>query len=176
MSTIYIDMDGVVADWDAYVESVIGYRHPNYRRYPDKDWHIITHEHPHIYRNLALAPNAHRLVYGVHELAAIHKYSYRFLTAVPSRNDMPYAFQDKIAWVAEHFPGIDVWFGPYSRDKQRRARAGDVLIDDRPSNITEWQEAGGHGILYTTGEHTAALNNLQEFLDLSSQHNERQHR
>lgn len=175
MNTIYIDMDGVVADWNSYIHSVLGYHTETYQRYSDQEWQLIVTEHQRLYRNLPLAPGAQELVTGIEHLAITHGYGYKFLTAVPNRNDMPHAFQDKIHWVEKHFPGIDVWFGPYSRDKQRRARAGDVLIDDRPSNITEWQEAGGHGILYVTGEHAAALNNLQEFLALSNQRNERKH-
>jgi hypothetical protein len=37
-------------------------------------------------------------------------------------------------------------FGPYSKDKHQHCRPGDILIDDRSSNIEEWQAAGGIAI------------------------------
>jgi 5'(3')-deoxyribonucleotidase len=71
-----------------------------------------------------------------------------FLTAVPKGNDMHWAFYDKVNWVELYFPDIPVMFGPYSHDKQVHCTPNDILIDDRTSNITEWNAAGGHGILH----------------------------
>jgi hypothetical protein len=53
----------------------------------------------------------------------------RFLTALPSQNDMPWAVQDKVWWAADHFPNIPVFIGPYSGDKWKHCQIGDVLID-----------------------------------------------
>jgi hypothetical protein len=39
-------------------------------------------------------------------------------------------------------------FGPYSKDKKDHCVSGDILLDDRKSNIDEWNQAGGIGILY----------------------------
>ena len=36
MITVYIDMDGVVADFDGYAQECLGYRNPNGKRYPKK--------------------------------------------------------------------------------------------------------------------------------------------
>ena len=48
----------------------------------------------------------------------------------------------------ENFPGIPVWFGPYSTDKQHHYQSGDILIDDRLQNIEEWRGVGGQAILH----------------------------
>jgi hypothetical protein len=87
----------------------------------------------------------------------------RFLTAVPRRNDFPWAFEDKVHWANHHFSDIPVWFGPYSQDKQRRSAPGQVLIDDRISNIREWMAQGGYGI-HHQGDHQATLQTLRDFL------------
>ena len=55
---------------------------------------------------------------------------------------------DKVCWAQEHFPGIPVFLGPYSQDKWQHCRPGDILIDDRTSNCTEWENAGGHSHIY----------------------------
>ena len=39
-------------------------------------------------------------------------------------------------------------FGPFSKDKHVHCQAGDILIDDRASNIEEWRAAGGLAILH----------------------------
>jgi hypothetical protein len=37
-------------------------------------------------------------------------------------------------------------FGPYSKDKHMHCQPGDILIDDRLSNVEEWRTAGGIAI------------------------------
>jgi hypothetical protein len=45
-----------------------------------------------------------------------------------------------------------VFIGPRSHEKVKRCQFGDILIDDRLSNITEWNEAGGVGYQYKNWE------------------------
>ena len=75
-----------------------------------------------------------------------------FLTALPHDYSMPYAAQDKAWWADRHFPGIPVFLGPFSHDKWRHCKAGDILIDDRHSNCSEWRSAGGMAHEYRTWE------------------------
>jgi hypothetical protein len=65
---------------------------------------------------------------------------------VPKANDISWAFYDKVIWAQTNFPGIPVMFGPYSKDKWKHCLTGDILIDDRSSNIDEWRAAGGIAI------------------------------
>lgn len=162
MSTIFLDMDGVVADFDAVARKIIGYSHPAHERWPDSDWAKLR-SHPRFYSELPLMPDAHELVNTVMDWAAQHDRDVRFLTAIPQDNDFPWAIQDKITWAQKHFGNIPVWFGPYSHDKRHHARPGDILIDDRASNIQEWREAGGTGILHH-GDVPATLNKLRTIL------------
>jgi hypothetical protein len=53
-----------------------------------------------------------------------------------------------VHWANKHFPTIPVWFGPYSQDKQKRAAPGQVLVDDRMTNINEWIAQNGIGIYF----------------------------
>ena len=75
-----------------------------------------------------------------------------FLTAVSSKNDVPYAFIDKLAWANKHYPHIPVFFGPFAKNKYQHCKFGDVLIDDRKSNVDEWIAAGGIAHLYRNWE------------------------
>jgi len=148
MRTIYLDMDGVVADFDIVARQKIGYSMPGGTRYPEEDWKKLA-ENERLYRDLPLCPDAKLLVEEVLDIAYVNWCHVMFLTAIPRQNDLPWAFYDKVNWARDHFPRVPVWFGPYSRDKKLRAKPYDILIDDRISNINDWTEAGGIGILHT---------------------------
>ena len=147
MTTLYLDMDGVVADFDAYAYDVLGLP-PSGGIYPNDKWSKLT-ENPRIYRDLKKTPEADDLVKLCKDVCVQFNYDLKFLTAVPKGNDVPWAFHDKVYWAREHFPTIPVMFGPFSKDKHIHCKPGDVLIDDRISNIEEWRAAGGFGIHHT---------------------------
>lgn len=147
MATIFLDMDGVVADFDKYANEILGYSTPGGKRYPPDDWAKIS-ANPRFYYELDSCPNANLLVDTVTDIAKLAGHDVKFLTAIPRNNDVPWCFTDKIAWAQERWPNIPVWFGPYSNDKQVHCVPGDILIDDRDDNIYAWNAAGGYGLLY----------------------------
>lgn len=148
MTTIYLDMDGVVADFDEYAERILGLPPGHNGIYPDEQWAKIA-ANPRLYKDLNTTPYADQLVNECRDLAATKEYQLMFLTAVPKGNDIKWAFYDKVLWVQKHFGAIPVHFGPYSKDKWHHCLPGDILIDDRLSNIDEWRAAGGVAIHHT---------------------------
>jgi 5'(3')-deoxyribonucleotidase len=159
-STLYLDMDGVVADFDKYAFHAIGAL-PSGGIYPDDKWDKLA-LNERLYRDLDKTPYADELVDFCREFAW-NKYNFYFLTAVPKNNDLQWSFYDKVLWAQKHFPNIPVMFGPYSKDKHEHCQIGDILIDDRTSNIEEWRAAGGIGILHKNFNDTIeALKNIQD--------------
>ena len=155
MKTIYIDMDGVVADFDTYVEGVLG-REIGWgtsQDLTDEEW-VKLASVDRLYYHLPLMPDATKLVAYAKSLST--RFHVGFLTAIPRRTTIPSAQADKRAWVDKYFPGMRMDIGPYSRDKQKWCIPGDILIDDRPSNITEWSAAGGIA-MYHTGDVDATI-------------------
>lgn len=144
MTTLHLDMDGVVADFDAYAEKILHARSDD-GRWSREMWQSLR-EHKRMYRDLPKTPEADELVAFCRELCQQRSWDLVFLTAVPKGNDFFWAFQDKMDWVRNYYPDIPVHFGPYSVDKQIHCQPGDILIDDRLSNIQEWTLAGGHAI------------------------------
>ena len=147
----YIDMDDVVADWMVYAKKIVQ-RDWNYgQRIPDEDWRKLQTDQR-FYRNLPLKPGAKDLVkFCVDYMRFNPTSTVQFLTALPHDYTMPYAAQDKVWWANEHFPGIPVFFGPFSHDKWRYCKGpNDILIDDRLSNNQEWIAQGGQAHLYTS--------------------------
>ena len=152
MKTLYLDMDGVVADFDEYAMRTLGVP-PSGGIYSDDIWQKLA-ANARIYRDLKKTPYADELVEYCRQFCKHYQWQLKFLTAVPKGNDVPWAFYDKMTWALFFFPDIPVMFGPYSKDKNRHCSTGDILIDDRRSNIEEWQSAGGMGILHTSFEKT----------------------
>jgi len=152
MTTLYLDMDGVVADFDEYAARTLGVP-PSAGIYPDEVWYKLANNQR-LYRDLIKTPYADQLVDECIDLAATKEYDLLFLTAVPKGNDVKWAFYDKVLWAQNYFPGIPVHFGPFSKNKWQHCQPGDILIDDRLSNIEEWKVAGGIAIHHTNIEAT----------------------
>jgi 5'(3')-deoxyribonucleotidase len=157
MKTLYLDMDGVVADFDEYAARTLGVP-PSSGIYPEEVWYKLA-SNERLYRELKKTPYADELVRKCVRLCLEKNYEYAFLTAVPKGNDVKWAFYDKVVWAQKYFPGIPVMFGPYSKDKHVHCKSGDILIDDRKSNIEEWTAAGGIVIHHTDFETTIKLLN-----------------
>ena len=147
MNTIYIDLDEVVAGFSEHVSKILG-RTVLWtdRSISPEEWKLIAAEYR-LYYNLPLMKGATNLVGYCKGIAP--KYKVEFLTAIPRKDTVPYAMEDKRDWVAKYFPGFIVNFGPFSTDKWKWCRPGDILIDDKYSNIQDWCEKGkGIGIMH----------------------------
>jgi len=160
MTTLYLDMDGVVADFDEYAARTLGIP-PSSGIYPNEIWYKLA-SNARLYRDLIKTPYADELVFQCSKFAKQRDYALKFLTAVPKGNDVPWAFYDKVVWAQEYFSAIPVMFGPFSKDKYVHCQIGDILLDDRISNIEEWKAAGGIAIHHTNIDTT-----LQELSNLN---------
>jgi PAS domain-containing protein len=147
MTTFYLDMDGVVADWDTAAEQFLGVpfrSKPRYGEYrvTSQEWDRLRAQHR-FYRDLPLMAQCEQLVNLARNYRDQLGWQLLFLTAVPHNNDQPWAFSDKVLWAQERFPDIAVHFGPHSTDKWRHCEPGDILVDDRGDNCAAWRAAGG---------------------------------
>jgi len=167
--TLYLDMDGVLADFNAAATRLLGAtdaeenRAAQVGRWPDHQWRRLA-DQANFYLDLPKMPLADELV----ELALRFRdnldYDVRILTAIPKGNDMPEAFHDKIDWINRYYGAHDlrVHFGPYSHDKARHCQGSDdILVDDRVSNCEDWRRAGGTAIQVQPGEYRRALLELE---------------
>jgi 5'(3')-deoxyribonucleotidase len=146
-NTFYLDMDGVVADWEAAASTFLRrpMRNPDslthYRNTPE-EWDKIKTQ-SRFYRTLPLMPRVDELVHLARQYRDTLGWELLFLTAVPAKDDVHWAFYDKVMWAQDHFPDIPVHFGPHSYEKRNHCTSGDILVDDRPDNCAQWVEAGG---------------------------------
>jgi hypothetical protein len=167
-NTFYLDMDGVVADWDTAADHFLGrpnrgYVNGHYKNTP-AEWELLRAQHR-FYRSLPLMPRVAELVALARTYRDELGWELLFLTAVPKNDDIPWAFYDKVLWGQEHFPDIPVHFGPHSTDKWRHCKRGDVLVDDRVDNCTAWTGAGGVAIRVTNNTLDNAIIEVARDLD-----------
>lgn len=168
--TIYLDMDGVLADFNtaarAYLKASKDEELAAERqgRWPEQSWQKLRYA-PNFYRHLPKMPQADQLVDLAYRFHNELGWRLRILTAIPTNNEVQDVFQDKFEWMQEHYPGIRICFGPYSGDKHHHAEPGDILVDDRTSNCDQWQRAGGVAVQVRSGQYSAALTQLDEILN-----------
>ncbi len=149
---VFVDMDGVVADFNGRVLELAGM--PGAKGEPgeyeifkalgithDRLWEIINGD-PGFWPGLEPYPWAKDLVRSVAELVG-QENTYFFTS--PSRN--PQSTAGKVEWIYQHFPAYKRQFfiGPH---KWQCASTRTVLIDDRDSTVKRFQEYGGWALLY----------------------------
>ena len=149
--TIYLDMDGVIADFDQRFMDVSGMT-PN--EYKDKHglkkfWNLIDKENKvKFWVGIPLMPGAKELV------DYISQYDYEILTAPSVRKQSKIG---KTVWLRKIHPDLfpntpKINFKPAKEKHQIKTNLTktDILIDDKVSTIDTWNSSGGTGILYTS--------------------------
>ena len=159
---IYIDMDGVVADFNKFVSDLLG-REIGWggKDLSDDEWEVLGSVE-NLYFKLPLIQDSTRLVALAKSFST--RFDVEFLTAVPRVTTMPSAGKDKINWLNKYYPGMRVNFGPYSRDKKNWAKPGYILIDDKRSNVEDWVMRNGLAV-YHTGDFDQTIKNLLRAID-----------
>lgn len=152
--SLFVDLDGVLADFDGYFESQFGVR-PNQDTYePPGMWDLIR-KHGSFYRDQPPFPNTHQFWLS---LLRFHPKPI-VLTGVPW--SIPNVEAHKREWVNKHL-GEDVnLICCKSVDKCKYGRPGDVLIDDRIKYSHHWIQMGGIFV-----HHTSVENSIQKVASL----------
>ena len=157
---VYLDMDGVLADFDKRFTDLSGMSpeafESKYGR--NKFWDFIDEEHKvKFWVGIEPMPGASDLV------NAVKKYNYELLTS-PSAKKQSYL--GKILWVRNNSsllggkPRINFKKASEKHEVKPQLSKTDILIDDRADTIERWNAAGGTGIVYRNI--SQVLNDLAE--------------
>jgi hypothetical protein len=141
---LFVDMDGVLADFDAHHEAVLGVRSD--KRLDNVDWDRVRAVKD-FYLNIPPMPDMTLL------WERIERHRPIVLTGVPK--DVEEAPGNKRAWVARHLGNHVEVRCCLSKEKCLQAAPGDVLIDDWEKYKSLWVGAGGVWITHRNTEETA---------------------
>ena len=159
MPTVYVDMDGVLADLFNHVGAIHDVEH--YNQMTDKQWEDFFQNTDayHLFRDIPAFPTSNKLVQIVKSMFG----GYRILSS-PLSFDRAGSIKGKREWLAKNIsdPPDSIVF---EHEKFKYAKTGNVpniLIDDFRKNVTAWNAAGGIGIKYQADENS--LNELVQEL------------
>ena len=151
---VYLDMDGVIADFFGGVERLYGVDH----------WKQLTSD-----KTKDLRQDVIDRIAGTDFFAHLPKFStadtliemikkftsgqYSILTS-PLRGDTENSGYYKKVWIGKNIVKPDEIIVT-GRKETYATKNGvpNILIDDRPINIEKWQSKGGYGILYQANKH-----------------------
>ena len=148
---VYLDMDGVLADFFGGVEFLYGVEHwkqlTNDKTKDLKKEVIDRITGTDFFAVLPKFPTADALIDMVKKFTG-GKFS---INTSPLRGDHENSAKYKKVWISNNIEQPDniIVTGrkeTYAKDKG--TGTPNILIDDRPVNIQKWQAAGGYGILY----------------------------
>jgi cytidyltransferase-like protein len=142
---IYVDMDGVLVDFDGGYEKLTGMTtRAADEKGPEFFWKPISKAGAKWWITLNWMPDGKQL------WDYVKKYNPELLSA-PSREEA--SKLGKRVWVKRELPGVKLILRSADK-KQEFASPNSILIDDREKNIEQWKSAGGVGILHTDAAST----------------------
>ena len=164
--TVYLDMDGVLADFFGGVEKMYGVEH----------WKELTND-----KTKDLKKEVIDRITGTDFFATLPKFSTadalidmvqkftggKFSINTSSlRGDHENSGKYKRLWIQNNIEQPDEIIVTGRKESYATDKASgtpNILIDDRPVNVQRWQAAGGYGILYQANRDS--LSKVQEALD-----------
>ncbi len=163
---VYLDMDGVLADFFGGVELLYGVEHwkqlTNDKTKDLKKEVINRIQGTDFFAVLPKFPTADTLIDMVKEFTG-GNFS---INTSPLRGDHENSAKYKKLWISNNIQQPDdiiVTGRKESYAKDKASGTPNILIDDRPVNIQRWQAAGGYGILYQANRDS--LDKVKQALD-----------
>lgn len=152
---IFVDMDGVLTDFEAQAAKLFGVSRDEVQscldKSPGRTWAKIARAGEIFWRNMPWMPDGKQLWEGL----AIHK-----PTILSSPAKHPSSKVGKSRWVGKNLSeDLRIFL---ESDKAKYAEKDAILIDDREKNTKAWEKAGGIAILHKNARDT--LDKLGEIL------------
>jgi len=141
---LFIDLDGVLVDFNKGYFDLTGLNISGHHYSSPQFFAPIKKAGIKFWNNLEWMSDGKEL------WSYIEKYNPKLLSA-PTRDYS--SIVGKKLWVKRELPGFDLILRSASRKKEF-AKPDSILIDDRESNINDWINSGGIGILHTSTEDT----------------------
>ncbi|MGZ3375740.1 MAG: hypothetical protein ACXU8S_04010 [Phenylobacterium sp.] len=154
---IYLDCDGVLANFDKAAAAIFGMSSDAYedRFGTSAFWRALARADG-FFEHLDLMPDAMELFDAVRAKAPV------ILTGMPDGGD--WAEPQKRAWAAKRFTGVPI-ITTLAALKREHCEPGDVLVDDRDQHRALWEGAGGLFIHHTSAKASIAELRAAGYID-----------
>lgn len=149
MITLYLDMDGVLADFNKEYTKFDPQKEDR-KKFREA---VIQHQ---IFTKLDFLPDTQELLNHVSRLNGVNV---EILTSMGTHDPFQAesAKQQKLVWLGKMNIPYKANFVHNKQEKAKYATARSILIDDSIGCISPFVEAGGHGILHTNSSNTIRL-------------------
>ena len=158
ISKIYLDMDGVIADFDARYKQL-------YKIYPSEadtykvfDGFFTQFIADEQFAKLDLLPDAVELIEYLKTLSIPTE----ILSSTSSERRDADIRKQKLEWLDKHDIRFPVNLVPGKRFKKDYSNPSVLLIDDTSVNIDQWRKEGGIGILHS--DTVTTINTLKMYI------------
>lgn len=145
---VFLDMDGVQADFAGAVQEYIGVSHEVAKQKTEEEIEKLAHSSPEavsdFFANLAQLPGGKKITDWLNS----NNVPYTILSAPLRGPYAEYSVKGKLDWLQKHTPNA-VKGAIFKHDKHEHAMDGsrpNILIDDYHKKIKAWNDAGGIAI------------------------------
>lgn len=153
ISKIYVDMDGVIANFDKRYLEKFGIAPETTRSNRNFDHYFKQFVDDREFASLDLMPDAHLLLFFL-QTRNIPK---EILSSTAREEHYTAISEQKKEWLQKQNIDYKQNFVPGKRHKASFATPNSIIIDDTLSVIVDWEKAGGIGILHKNAVSTLAL-------------------
>ena len=145
ITKIYLDMDGVIADFNKRYKELYKIEPKEADTYKTFDKFFTMFIAERQFATLNLMPDAMELINYLRSL----KVTTEILSSTSSEKRDAEIREQKIEWLKNHNIEFPVNLVPGKRFKRDFSNSNSLLIDDTSQNIDQWRVEGGIGILHT---------------------------
>lgn len=163
---IFLDCDGVLADFDKRAEAIVGMKPREFDKHANsKEFWDMIYADPNFFSELDPMEDADELVRGV--LLECEEHNLKMpiiLTGKPRHRHShgDWSIEQKLAWRDKYHPTLEM-IVTESHNKKLHMKPGDIIIDDWDKYRQIWINAGGLWILHKTAQQS--LVELHEILE-----------
>lgn len=156
---IYLDMDGVIADFFGALANFYGVSH--WRDLPNKEQNIIALGNTNFFSTLPKFETSDELVDFIHERTD----GEWAICSTPLCNDDENSIYHKTVWLEKmgYKPAAKIFTHTKEDYAVNPDGSPNILIDDRKENIENWINKGGIGILYQANQNS--IDELKDRID-----------
>ena len=152
MMTLYLDMDGVLVDFFGGLEKHFDV--PHWKQIPKTEESIMGLKGTDFFNKLEPYPSSNELVNFVINLVGEDGWG---INSSPLRGDRDNSAFWKRTWLTRHFmmPKVENLIFTGRKEQFATGRFDgkpNILVDDKPDNVSRWITKGGIGIRYQANE------------------------